>query len=950
MTTAKFISHLFIIMLSLISLLMAGNTGKISGRVTDKSSGEPLIGVNVIIKGTNLGSATDEDGFYYILQIPPGTYDVEYSYIGYHILTVKGVRVKVDLTENLNVKLESQVVEGPTIEVVAEQLLVQKDITATRRTASRQEIEDTPGFQNTNDIFLLQGGAFVQSGAQTITFGEGNQLQVRDESLKDIHIRGGRGGEILYMVDGVPVTHPIYGGRDVLNLNVVDVQEMELLTGAFNAEYGQAQSGVVNITTRTGSERYEGGVEYKTADIDFISSNYGYDYTSFFFGGPEPISRNLLPSIGLKLPGRLYFFVSGNGTMSNTPYHNRRDRDEKSLLGLNLRMKQDNIGNLNGKISWDISNQISFIMSYHGSSNNWSRFDWAWINYPNHLAEYERNTNNLNITFKHTLSKSTFYNVNLGYLGVKYNAALNGQDPSDYWTLWKDGVSYRYDDYLSQFTDPTAGVLPPDSIKSSISSPTNDVYGFRDQYSYEGIWRDDITHTYSFKGDITSQIHPEHLFKTGVEVRYNDLQYIDIQDGGYRLSKYGKYVFQRDPEFPKPIGPYPEFGEDRWVFDAYPLMGGAYLQDKFEKEVLIINAGIRFDWLLLGKSVMEDSWKSQWERATGLKADWKEFKYKISPRFGISFPITQRTVLFFSYGHFNQLPEMQYYYRDPWKGSFTGNPHLDFEQTILYEFGFTHQLARDWAIDIKSYAKDISKQVQTLQLVAAGGLPVYLFDNLGYARARGLEFELVKRYSNYFSGKTTYTVQWANGYSSSAFDDYIRSRNDFPNPIRERPLGWDIRHQIIFQLMISAPEKRAPRIFGLRLPDNWNISILSRFSSGQPYTPFSLDQAVLQKTENSAIAPFTSVTDLKIVKTFNVFGMDLGIFADFFNVFNQRNVVIAYGFNTYTGKPYKYGDVDPQLAIGGVNRLISWYDMYSRLDPRRFDAGRQINLGVRLNF
>ncbi len=931
------------LILIIFSVAYSGNTGKIAGRVTDKSSDEPLIGVNVLVSGSNLGAATDEDGFYYILQVPPGTYDIEFSYIGYHNLVVKDLRVKVDLTQTLNVELESQAVEGPTIEVVAEQLLVQKDITSTRRTASRSDMEETPGFQSATDIFLLQGGAFVNVGAQSISLGEGVQLQVRDESLKDIHVRGGRGGEILYMVDGVPVTHPIYGGRDVLNLNVVDVQEMELLTGAFSAEYGQAQSGVVNITTRTGGERYQAGVEYKSSEFDFVGDNYDFQYTSFYAGGPEPITRRLFPLLGLKFPGRLSFFLSGNATLSNTPYNNQRQREDLTILGIDIPKKQDNLGNFNAKLNWDLSNKISMVLSYNGSANNWSRFDWLWINYPNNMADYQRENQNFNFSFKHTLSKSTFYSLNLGYLGVNYNGSLNGLQPPDFWTFYKDGNQYDYWTYNQNFSG------APDSIKSLAKATGTDAYGFVDNQSFESIWRDDVTSTLSFKGDITSQIHPEHLVKTGIEVRYNDLQYVDIQDGGYLLSRYGEHVYKSEPAFPKPNGPFPEFGQNRWVFRSYPTIGGMYIQDKFEKEALIINAGVRFDWLLLGSTVMDEEWKMQWEYATGLTANWREYKYKVSPRFGISFPITQRTVLFFSYGHFNQLPEMQYYYRDPYTGSFTGNPFLDYEQTILYEFGFTHQLGHDWAIDIKSYAKDISQQVQTTQLRASLGLPVYLYDNKGYARARGLEFELIKQYSHFFSGKMNYTVQWANGYSSSAFDDYIRSLNDFPNPIRERPLDWDIRHQIVFQMNISAPESRGPKLFGLQLPADWNISILSRFSSGQPYTPYTLDPAVAQVTENTTSAPTTSVTDLKIVKTFTVMGTRIGVFTDIFNIFNQKNVQLSYGFNTYTGKPYRYGDIDPQLTSIGVSRLIGWYDMKTRLDPRQFAAFRQINIGLKID-
>ncbi|MFZ0391664.1 MAG: TonB-dependent receptor [Calditrichia bacterium] len=933
----------FIIILNFWQMLLAGNTGKLAGRVVDSQTGDPLIGVNVLVQGTSLGSATDEDGFYYILQVPPGVYSLEFSYIGYHSLVVREVQIKVDLTQRIDVELESDAVEGPTVEVIADQPIVQKDITSTRRAASREEIANTPGFESTTDIFLLQGGSMVDAGPQSINLGEGSQLQVRDESLKDIHVRGGRGGEILYMVDGVPVTHPIYGGRDVLDLNVVDVQSMELLTGAFSAEYGQAQSGVVNITTRSGSNRVTGGVEYKTSEIELLDT-YNTQYTSFYLGGPEPLTSNLFPNIGVDLPGKMFFFLSGNVSMTNTPYNNHRDRDQFSFMGVDITKKQNNTSNLNGKLNWDLSNKLAMVFSYHGSWKDWSNFNWIWKNYPNNTADYNRSNQNVNFTFKHTLSKSTWYNINLGYLYVDYDGSLNDMRPPDFWQFAKGGNWYDYGTFKEKFN----GI--PDSVRSTITAPQTDVYGFISPRSKESIWRDDITHTYTFKGDITSQVHPEHLLKSGIEVRYNDLQYIDIQDGGHQLSNYGRYLYENEEFFPAPAGPYKEFGQNRWVFNAYPILGGAYLQDKFEKEVMIINAGIRVDWFRLGSTVESNSWKNTWESATGLNADWNQMKYKLSPRFGISFPVSEQMVVFFSYGHFNQIPELQYFYRDPYTGGFTGNPHLDFEQTVLYEFGFTRQLAKNWAIDIKSYTKDISQQVETTRLLGNLGVPVNLYDNKGYARARGLEFELTKRYSGYTSGKLTYTLQWANGYSSSAFENYRRSLTDFPLPIRERPLRWDVRHQLVLQASLNSPEGRAPNLFGWKLPDNWNLTVLSRYTSGQPYTPYSLDPAVLQKTENTATGPANFITDLKFQKTFPVTGLDISIFADFFNIFDYKNVQIDYGFNTYTGEPFKYGDLDSQLAANGTRRLMSWYALNPLLDPRQFATGRHIKLGLRIDF
>ncbi len=937
----KYIRHIFIIILLLLngSAAFAGNTGKIAGKVTDKQTGEPLIGANIMVKGTSLGAAADMEGNYYILQVPPGRYEVMASVIGYHNMTIENVRVQVDLTTRLNFEMESRAIEFPTLTVVAEEPLVQMDITSTRKKTAREEIEAMPGMEQTLDIFNLYGGAIVASAPQSIQLGDGSQLQVRDESLKDVHIRGGRGGEILYMVDGMPVTHPIYGGRDVLDLNVVDVETVELLTGAFNAEYGQAQSGVVNITTRSGGDTYKGGVEYKNDKHGIISESYDTHYASFYFGGPEPITGTLLPGLGLKIPGEMSFFISSNFNLTNTTHNNHRDRDKISVLGLKFTEKQNNTGNFNAKLNWNMTDQLNFTLSYHGSWKRWSNFNWLWLYYPNHSALYTRDNHNVNFKVTHTLSNATFYNLNFGFLSVAYQGSLDGQQPPDFWTFYKDSVGYDYWDYTGQFSG------APD-YKTGINSPQTDPLTlFYDNLGFENIWRDDYTETFTIKGDITSQVHPEHLVKSGLEIQFNDLRYVDIQDGGTTLSNYGKYLYEGAAYAPPPPGPFKPFGQNRWVFDVKPIIGGAFIQDKFEKESLIINAGLRMDWFLTGKTINQQDWKNAWIDATGLTPTWKSYKYKFSPRFGISFPISLETVVFFSYGHFNQLPELQYYYRDPWTGSFAGNPHLDYEQTILYEFGFTHKLFQNWAIDIKSYTKDISQQVQTTFLTAARGTPVYLYDNKGYARARGLEFELRKRYSNFTSGKLTYTVQWANGYSSSAFDDYIRSTTDFPNPIRERRLNWDIRHQVIFQGTIAAPANHNLRLFGLKLPDNWNLTVLSKFSSGKAYTPGTLDPAEAQKKENSETGPPILTTDFKLNKSFTISGLELSVFADVFNLFNHRNVQIEYGFNPWTGKPYKYGDL-----VAPTHQYYNYYAMFNLMDPRQFSAARTVKVGIRIDW
>lgn len=911
-----------IVLFALCQNVIGQGRGKLIGIVKDKTTNESLIGVNIIVEGTYLGASSDIDGKYYIIGVSAGTYNLKASFIGYNSVTVKNVRVQTDLTTEINIELESTSYETETVVVSAENKLVQRDITSTRRTITSENMNHVPGLESSADIFKLNGGTVLGGAPQSLQLANGTQLQVRDESVKDVHIRGGRGGEILFMVDGMPVNHPLYGGRMVLDLNVNAVEQIELLTGAFSAEYGQAQSGVVNITTKKGGTKLHGGFEYKTDDFNFLPENYNTHYGSFNIGGPELLTGQLLPLFGIKSPGSLKFFLTANATLTNTEYNNHKKRDDFSIFGINTIGKQDNSKNITGKIDWDVTNNIRTTISYNGSWKQWSAFSWEWINYPDHMVEYKRDNNNGNILVSHVLSQKTFYSLNLGYLGIKYNSSLDGLTPDKFW------------------------VINQDTVYSKVLAPQNDpLTQFRDDKGYETLWRDDNTKTYTVKFDFTSLFHPEHLIKIGFDAQFHDISYVDIQDGGYELSDYGRYLYLNDNYSIAPPGPYKEFGQYRWVFDVKPIVGGLYVQEKFEKEFMVINAGVRADWFYMGKSVDQADWKAQWKSATGMKADWNLLKVKLSPRFGISFPIQEQTVIFFSYGHFSQLPELQYFYRDPYSGGLTGNPKLDYEQTILYEFGLTHELFENWAIDIKSYAKDISKQVGTTQLLSASGLPVALYDNVGYARARGLEFELNKGSSYHTSGKVTYTVQWANGYSSSAFEDYIRSTNDWPNPIRERRLDWDVRHQLIFQGSLSATQDDPITLFGWEMPTDWDLTFLASLSSGQPYTPFSLDPAILQVTENTANGPITFSADVKFIKSFEILGGKFSFSVDVFNMFDQNNVNIYYGFNTDTGKPYKYGDVNE--ATSGKSQFYDWFTMFKKRDPRQFTTGRYIKFGVR---
>ncbi len=226
--------------------LFAGSTGKISGTVFDGLLNEPLVGVNVIIKElTGYGAATDLDGKYVILNVPPGTYTVKFSMIGFKTVEISEVRVFIDRIIKVDTELEEESYEGEVVLVVATREAVEMDRTNTAAYVNSEEIEALP-VTNLTEVIQLQSG--VVKGA--------------DGAL---HIRGGRSREVAYMVDGIPVTNTFsQGGGSNVDVETDMVSELQVITGTFNAEYGSAQSGVINIVTKvpTGA-KIDGNVEVR---------------------------------------------------------------------------------------------------------------------------------------------------------------------------------------------------------------------------------------------------------------------------------------------------------------------------------------------------------------------------------------------------------------------------------------------------------------------------------------------------------------------------------------------------------------------------------------------------------------------------------------------------------------------------------------------------------------
>ncbi|MBU1652432.1 TonB-dependent receptor, partial [bacterium] len=253
---------------------MGATTGKIAGRVTDRGSGEPLPSVNVVIEGTTLGATTDLDGNYFILNIPPGVYTVKATMLGCCDYFVQNVRVQTDLTSRINIQMEPDILDvGEEVVVIAKKPLIEKDVTASRLTTSAQALELMP-VDDMEDILALTAGAVEEDG--------------------QLHIRGGRNREVAFLIDGALTVDPETGSFDS-DVPEMALQEVSVQTGGFGAEYGSAQSGIVNMILKEGGPKFTGALRFKTSDF----SGYAEDWHEKLwnvegsFGGPVPYIDNM---------------------------------------------------------------------------------------------------------------------------------------------------------------------------------------------------------------------------------------------------------------------------------------------------------------------------------------------------------------------------------------------------------------------------------------------------------------------------------------------------------------------------------------------------------------------------------------------------------------------------------------------------------------------------------
>lgn len=870
----------------------AGTTGKIAGKVIDATNGEPVIGANIIIVGTSLGAAADFDGNFFIINIPPGKYEIKTSSIGYNTVIIQNVKVSVDQTTKLNFELQEEAIKMGDVIVIATRPIIQKDLTSTQSIISGEDIAMLP-LETVQSVVNLQAGVI------------------------DGHFRGGRIAEVTYLIDGVS-TNDVFTGLPSMEADVNSIQEIQVLTGTFNAEYGDALSGIVNQITKLPEDNYE-----------FNFSGYFADYISpriDLFDNIKNISptgvSNLQGTFSGPIPGAgklLKFFISGryfrdDGYIYGKRVFNPSDSSNFSANdpadwhvgatgdGTFVPMAFNDKLSLQAKIAIKVGNGRGIVLNGLYSKRKFRSYDHLYKLNPD--GDYKKFNDSylLSAQYTHVFSNSTFLDL------------LTSVFESDF-------KQYVFEDPLDpRYVDPKR--------KKDVSGSAFLTGGTQN-------WHFNHTSkTYTGKIDLTTQLNQIHQFKTGVEFKYHNIDYKDFQiivDASTgtipKLPTPGSFNFN--------------------VYKTNPYQFAVYIQDKIELDYLIVNIGVRYDYFQPdGKYLLDPDNIAVLD---GLMPPFPNslmgtasIKSQFSPRLGISYPITDKGAIHISYGHFFQMPAFEFLYRNPNFripltgdfpeniGNIIGNTDLQPQKTVMYEIGLQQQIFEDYAITVTGYLKDIRNLLGSEIHVKNNFKKFSKLINLDYGSVKGFTLSFEKRFSNGFSATLDYTFQEAKGNASDPNDAFDKAQANPPIEVNKQlaPLDWDRTHALNFSITAG-------------VPGDYIISSIGRWGTGLPYTPAIQDQRTgLQNSDNR---PSIFNIDMFITKFFNLFGQEFSVFLKVFNLLDTANELQVFSDTGRAGTTLEL--TRSQSQPRGVNTLSEFFNR-----PDFYSAPRQIVVGASLGF
>ncbi|MFO7526942.1 MAG: TonB-dependent receptor [Ignavibacteriaceae bacterium] len=914
----------FLLTLLICSTPVLSQVGKINGYVRDTETNEALIGANILVEGTNIGAATNIDGYYVILNLSPGNYTLKASMVGYAPQIITDVRVSIDQTTEIDFNLSSDAFETEEVIVVASTPIVQKDVSASRINLNVEEIQNLP---------VTSIGAVI-----------GLQAGVRDGLV----IRGGSANQTSFVVNGITLRDE-RDNSPFTGISYSSIEEVQIQTGGFTAEYGSLRSGLINVVTKEGSRdnysfslitRYSGasnkhfgmsandpnsywirpyiddavawtGTQNGNWDLftqqqypqfegwlavseksltdddpsndvtpeqarqiflwqhrrvtDIQKPDYEVDAS---FGGPVPFGQEL---------GNLRFFGSYRQTQSMYVLPLSRDgvNDWTGQLkitsdvgkGMKLTL-QGLLSEVKGTNNNNAGNPGIFRSPESiGSQLNRVSFINTRIFAPDYWAPSTINYSSFGGKFTHAPSPTTFYEVTVNSFRSEYST--NPGRLRDTTTL--------YD---------IAGIMLDEAPFGFADFPSTGINGLRMGVGMSNSRDSSTVSLYSAKFDYTTQLDKINNLKAGIEFIYTE-----------NIVNYAS------------VDKFLPSGRSKSTWSNYPLRGAVYVTDKLEFEGMIANVGVRLDYSNpQGEWYEYDPYDDAFASENSLGLDTILTKVSVdqqldvSPRVGISFPITVNSKLYFNYGHYRSMPTpdnlfLLRRFSDNNAVTRIADPNNPLPKTVAYELGYEQNLFDEILIRVAGYYKDVSLQSRLVTYQSRNNKVLYSrTEPNNYQDNRGFELTLTKNRGDWVQGfiNYTYDVNTSGNFGFGTYYENIGLQRQYEATTRdnyqEKPIPRPFANA---NIDIFTPEKFGPELGSLYLLGDLRMSFVTSWSSGYYFT--WVGGGSIPGFENNVQWNDYWNVDLRISKTFNFTGFQLQFFADISNLFNYKYMT-QYGF------------------------------------------------------
>ena len=894
---------LFVLFILSFHLPAAGGTpgarpglGSVSGVVRFASRAAAPY-ADVALPALQRGVMSDDSGRFVIDGVPAGRYTVVARRLGRapdsaRVVVPGGGVGRVELT----LGSEQSVTTLPVTEVNRSRPTVEATRIGARYRFDRKKLDENR-FNSIEDVAKVSAGVVNTGG--------------------ELHLNGGRAEELKLVVGGIEA-FDAQGSRNA-KLPIAAVSSVELVAGGVNPENGNALSGVLDVTTREGGERFGGDLRWDTdryADPDKTFDRY--DRLSLDAGGPTPIPH-------------LTWFATYEGTFQDGFPRSGMSQRRRTLLDfIQLGNRQDNQVNTQWKLAWTPS--TAHKLTFEGLTDHtittpyvhsWSRRGFvrvtsdsarsgaprygSWsaapldstyvpVNMADHVPTLDDRFRQLAVSWRWTPDSRSVMNTRLAAVDFATTNRVGGKEPWEYSTL-------------SPF------YWSGNTVNGSENNPYFATHGDFPAFS------DTRSRTWTFKGDVATQRWARHRVKAGLESHMHQVRNLALTfPNGESNGLPGTVRSDYRNEYPQ---------------------GGVFLHDLWRFEGLILSSGLRFDMFSPGQQVDRSALPSG-----------RRFKHQLSPRLGVSYPVSDRDALSFHYGWTYQTVTSSALFENRGVSSTVatqGNPDLEPETDVSYQASLQHLFTPDVYGQFSLFFRDIFGLLTVRPERDAAGNQVSVWSNGDYASYRGFEMSLTRAFAHHFSADVAYTYSLATGVASDP-----NQAQQFVNggqlylPIAEQALRWDQRHTLSMQSAI-------------RYPGRWGIKLDWAYGSGLPFTPqFRNDRRRDPRLENSRRLPSTSRLDLSGDRYLKLWAQDLTLFVDARNVLDARNIAgLSWGdgfnpnVNLAGGDDYAIYYTETGRAGGAYlqdtngDHALDWVPLH---DPRVFAEGRNVRVGLAMRF